>query len=109
MKMDKTDEHIRDNLENIMNGKWDKHFNEEQLEIAKKTSFLLNHITETEDGILFEYNGKKLNCKMGDPSSYQIYGVDPYSNLLSTLRNTNEFLESYKCFLRDWKIGNILR
>jgi len=36
MKMDKTDEHIRDNLENIMNGEWDKHFNEEQLEIAKK-------------------------------------------------------------------------
>ena len=30
-------------ISNIMNGEWDNQFNEEQLEMVKKTSFLLNN------------------------------------------------------------------
>ena len=34
--IDDTDKYLRDNLDNIMNGEWNEHFDEEQLEQARK-------------------------------------------------------------------------
>lgn len=105
--IDNTDKYLRDNLDNIMKGEWDDHFNEEQLEQARKMSFLLNHITQNERTIVFEYNGIKLNCALEDPMEL-IFGIDQESHLISQIKNTDIFLDAYKSFLRDWKIGKIL-
>jgi hypothetical protein len=106
--IDDTDKYLRDNLDNIMKGEWDEHFNEEQLEQARKMSFLLNHITQNERTIVFEYNNLKINCVLEDPMDFQIYGIDQKSHVISQIKNTDIFLDSYKSFLRDWKIGKIL-
>ena len=105
--IDNTDKYLRDNLDNIMKGEWDDHFNEEQLDQARKMSFLLNHITQNERTIVFEYNGIKLSCPLEDPMEL-IFGIDQKSHLISQIKNTDIFLDAYKSFLRDWKIGKIL-
>ncbi len=106
--IDNTDKYLRDNLDNIMKGEWDDHFNEEQLDQARKMSFLLNHITQNERTIVFEYNGIKLSCPLEDPMDFQIYGIDQKSHIITQIKNTDIFLDAYKSFLRDWKIGKIL-
>jgi len=105
--IDNTDKYLRDNLDNIMKGEWDDHFNEEQLEQARKMSFLLNHITQNERTIVFEYNGIKLSCPLEDPMEL-IFGIDQESHVITQIKNTDIFLDAYKSFLRDWKIGKIL-
>lgn len=106
--IDNTDKYLRDNLDNIMKGEWDDHFNEEQLDQARKMSFLLNHITQNERTIVFEYNGIKLSFPLEDPMDFQIYGIDQKSHIITQIKNTDIFLDAYKSFLRDWKIGKIL-
>mgnify|MGYP003348694343 CR=1 FL=1 len=45
MMLGDTDIYIKENLDKIMNGDWDKNFNnKEEIEMIKKTSFLYNHI-----------------------------------------------------------------
>ena len=45
MELDETDNYLKDNLENIMNGEFEKQFSKEQLEYVRKESFMLNNIT----------------------------------------------------------------
>lgn len=109
MNLDNTDEYLRDNLENIMKGEWDNHFNESQLEIARKESFMLNHISIGERNITFEYDGKKTVYKFNsDPLDFHMHGGDFKMHMLSMIKNDEAFLKSYKSFLRDWKIGKII-
>jgi hypothetical protein len=109
MKLESTDIYIRDNLSNIMNGEWDNQFNEEQLEMVKKTSFLLNNITIEERCVIFEYGDKKTKYSFNsDPLDYQMYIGDFSMHMTSMIRNSEDFLNSYKEFLRDWKINKII-
>lgn len=105
MNIDKTDEYLRDNLENIMKGEWDNHFDESQLEMARKTAFLLNHLNA--NGI--EYDGKKTvfsyDC---DPVDLQLYSGDANMHLMSMIKNDDSFLKAYTAFIRDWKITKII-
>jgi len=109
MKLDNTDEYLRDNLENIMKGEWDKHFDSSQLEIARKESFMLNHISIEERNIIFEYNGLKIRYKFdSDPLDFHMHGGDFKMHMFSMIKNDESFLKSYTSFLRDWKIGKII-
>jgi hypothetical protein len=107
--IDKTDEYLRDNLTNIMNGEWDNHFDENQLGMARKESFMLNHISISERNITFEYGSEKIVYKFdADPSDFNMFGGDFKMHMLSMIKNDEAFLKSYKSFLRDWKIGKII-
>ena len=109
MNIDKTDEYLRDNLENIMKGEWDNHFNESQLEIARKESFMLNHISIGERNITFEYGSEKIVYKFdADPSDFNMFGGDFKSHMTQMIKNDEAFLKYYKSFLRDWKIEKII-
>ena len=109
MNIDKTDEYLRDNLENIMKGEWDNHFDSSQLEMACKESFMLNHISIGERNITFECGSEKIVYKFdSDPLDFHMHGGDFKMHMLSMIKNDEAFLKSYKSFLRDWKIGNII-
>ena len=109
MNIDSTDEYLRDNLENIMKGEWDNHFNESQLEIARKESFMLNHISIGEKNITFEYGGEKIVYNFNsDPFDFHMHGGDFKMHMLSMIKSDEAFLKAYKSFLRDWKIGRII-
>ena len=109
MKLESSDIYLRDNLSNIMNGQWDSQFNEEQLEMVKKTSFLFNHITIEERCVIFEYGDQKVKYKFNsDPLEYQIHIGDFSTHLISMIRKSDDFLNSYKAFIRDWKINKII-
>ena len=107
MKLESSDIYLRDNLSNIMNGEWDSQFNEEQLEMAKQTSFLFNNITIEERCVIFEYGDQKVKYKFeSDPLEYQI--GDFSMHMISMIRKSEDFLSSYKAFIRDWKINKII-
>lgn len=106
MDIDKTDEYLRDNLENIMNGEWDEKFAEEKLEFFRKESFILNHISIGERNITFEYGGEKIVHRFKSDLSALFSAVNPH--MTSMIKSDEAFLKSYKSFLRDWKIGKII-
>ena len=109
MKLESSDIYLRDNLSNIMNGEWDSQFNEEQLEMAKQTSFLFNHITIEERCVIFEYSDKKVKYSFNsDPLDYQMHIGDFSMHMISMIRNSEDFLSSYKAFIRDLKINKII-
>ena len=107
--MDGTDKHLRDSLGAIMAGEWDSHFTKEQLEFARKESFLLNHLRHEEGKAIFEYEGVKIkyafNC---DLMELNLYSGDLNMQINSMIRNDESFQKAYDSFLRDWKIGKII-
>lgn len=109
MKLESSDIYLRDNLSNIMSGEWDSQFNEEQLEMVKKTSFLFNNITIEERYVIFEYGDQKVKYNFNsDPLEYQMHIGDFSMHMISMIRNSEDFLNSYKVFIRDWKINKII-
>jgi hypothetical protein len=104
---DSTNKYIRENLNNIMNGEFDNEFIPEELDHFRKMSFLLNHITYIENKIVFEYNNLKISCDYKDTQNF--IGIDTEFYLTSKIKNTDDFIVSYKSFLRDWKITKILQ
>jgi hypothetical protein len=109
MELDSTDSYLKDNLENIMNGEWDQQFDEQQLEQAKKMSFLLNHITLENRCIVFEYADQKIKYNFDcDPADYSFYGGDFKLHMFSMIKNDQNFLTTYTAFKRDCKINKII-
>lgn len=104
--MDGTDKHLRDSLGAIMRGEWDIHFTKEQLEFARKESFLLSHLRHEEGKAIFEYDGVKI--KYCDLTDLPFYSGDANMQINSMIRNDESFQKAYNSFLRDWKISNIL-
>ena len=110
MNIDSTDEYLKNSLGTIMNGDWDNHFDLSQLEVARKESFMLNHISIGEKNITFEYDGIKTVYKFDlalDPLDFY-GGEDLKMDILSMIKNDESFLKSYTSFLRDWKITTII-
>ena len=107
--MDGTDKHLRDSLGAIMAGKWDGHFTKDQLEFARKESFLLNYLRHEEGKAIFEYEDVKIKYGFDcDPTDLQLYSGDLNMQINSMIRNDESFQKAYNSFLRDWKISNIL-
>ena len=110
MELDSTDSYLRDNLNNIMSGEWDSQFDELQLEMARKNSFMLNHITMEHRCAIFKYNNQKIKYNFDcDPMDYNLYGGDFKEHFFSMIVNDDNFISAYNSFLRDWKIDKILK
>jgi len=105
---DDTENYIKDNLQNIIDGKFDDKFDKEQLKMMLEMSFLYNHITLENDSVIFEYNGVKLKINgINDLINSIPIGVDK-NEIFSMIKNDNIFKLSLTQFLRDKKINEIL-
>lgn len=107
MKLDDTNQYIKDNIQNIIDGKFDDKFSSDQLKMMLEFSFLYNHISFEFDTLTFEYND--IIVKVSNISDL-MYSNIPISEdqILSIIRNEAEFKSAYTSFLRDIKINNIL-
>jgi hypothetical protein len=106
--LDDTDNYIKDNLQNIINGEFNDEFSPDQLKMMLETSFLYNHITFENDSVIFEYNGVKLMISgINDFINSILIGRDK-NDIFSMIKNDNIFKSALTQFLRDKKINEIL-
>lgn len=109
MKINDTNQFIKDNLQNILDGKFDDKFSQEQLKMMLEMSFLYNHISFEPDAIIFKYNGVIFKVS-GINNMIQSSPYPPSEDeILSTIRNDSVFKSAYASFLRDKKIDDILK
>ena len=110
MKLSDTNIFIKDNLQNILDGKFDNKFSSDQLKIMLEMSFLYNHITFELDSVLFDYNGQKVKVSGITEliHSQSPFGIDVENQIFSTIKNQSIFKSCYASFLRDKKINDIL-
>jgi hypothetical protein len=102
--LDDTDNYIKDNLQNIIDGKFDDKFDKEQLKMMLELSFLYNHISVENDSVIFEYNGSKL--KISGVS--EIPPQFAKEHITSCIKSDKAFKSALTQFLRDKKINDIL-
>ena len=102
--LDDTENYIKDNLQNILDGKFDDKFDKEQLKMMLEMSFLYNHISVENDSVVFSYNGVKLKIS----GISEIPGGFAKEQITSSIRNDVIFKSALKQFLRDKKIIDIL-
>jgi hypothetical protein len=98
------DKFIKDNLLNIIDGKFNDKFNPEELKMMLELSFLYNHTTIENTSIIFNYNGSKLTFSTTKGYDLWLVGKDTF---ISTIRNDNLFKSSLTQFLRDLKLNKI--
>lgn len=53
--LDDTENYIKDNLQNILDGKFNDKFETDQLKMMLEMSFLYNHISSEYDSVVFSY------------------------------------------------------
>jgi hypothetical protein len=98
-KLNEINTNIKDNFQNIIDGKFDGKLEPPYLELMLELSFLFNHLIFKEDNIIFEYNNISLSFK--NDSYYD-------DEILSFIRREEIFKSSYNLFLRDFKINKII-
>jgi hypothetical protein len=102
--LDITDNYIKDNLQNILDGKFDDKFKPDQLKMMLEMSFLYNHISAENDSVIFKYNDVKLKIS----GISDIPGEFAKEHITSAIRNDVVFKSALTQFLRDKKINDIL-
>jgi hypothetical protein len=102
--LDDTDNYIKDNLQNIIDGKFDDKFSSEQLKMMLEMSFLYNHITVENNSVVFKYENKTIsvNDVLELPTQFA------KETIVSSVKNTDIFKSALTQFLRDKKINEIL-
>jgi hypothetical protein len=108
MKLDETDQIIKDKINEIMSGEWDSNFEPEQLHMLKRRSFLLNNISKNDEDITFEWNGDKINVHCGDILELNLYLTDTLNHVVSSIMSDPVFINAYNTFSREWKIDGLL-
>jgi len=101
---DDTDNYIKNNLENIIDGKFDDKFSSEQLKMMLEMSFLYNHITIENDSVVFKYGNKTISVNGVSELTTQF----AKETIVSSVKNTDIFKSALTQFLRDKKINEIL-
>jgi hypothetical protein len=110
MKLDETALFIKDNLQNILDGKFDDKFSSEQLKMMLEMSFLYNHIRYELDSIVFEYDNQKLKISgITEIIHSQPFGISAEDQIFSTIKSQSVFKSSYVSFLRNKKIDDVLK
>lgn len=108
MHLNDTNQFIKDNLQNIIDDKFDDKFSPEQVKMMLEMSFLFNHITFELDSILFEYDGNKLKFSGINDLIHSIPFGPGEDQIFSMIRNEGIFKSAYASFLRDMNINKIL-
>ena len=105
MQLSDTNTFIKDNLQNIIDGKFDDKFEPDYLKWMLELSFLFNHLTTDKYYMIFEYNGVGLYI-----NGYESHGIlNSEEAMLHYIRNEETFKSCYNLFLRDVKLNKLLR
>ena len=101
IELNDTNTFIRDNLQNIIDGKFDDKFDPDYLKMMLELSFLFNHLTIDKYYIIFKYNSicLKINAFESPQSEEEV---------ISFIRSEETFKSCYNTFLRDVKINKII-
>ena len=102
--LDDTDNYIKDNLQNIIDGKFDDKFSKEQLKMMLEMSFLYNHITSENNSVVFRYDDKRVSIEGVSELPTQF----AKETITSSIKNDVVFKSALTQFLRDKKINEIL-
>jgi hypothetical protein len=108
MKLNDTNQFIKDSFQDIIDGKFNDKFSPDQIKMMLEMSFLYNHITFEFDAVLFEYNDVKLKISNINELIHSIPGNVGEDEILSMIRHESLFKSAYASFLRDKKINTIL-
>ena len=101
IELNDTNTFIRDNLQNIIDGKFDDKFEPDHLKMVLELSFLFNHLTIDKYYIIFKYNGVVLKINAFEvPQSEE--------EVISFIRNEEKFKSCYNSFLRDVKLNQLI-
>jgi hypothetical protein len=100
-----TNTFIKDNLQNIIDGKFDDKFETDYLKMMLELSFLFNHLRTDKYYIIFEYSGQVLKINAYESHS-MMHSED---GMLHYIRNEETFKSCYNLFLRDVKLNQLLR
>ena len=101
IELSDTNTFIRDNLQNIIDGKFDDKFGPDHLKMVLELSFLFNHLTIDKYYIIFKYNGVVLKINAFE-------SLQSEEEVISFIRNEETFKSCYNSFLRDVKINKII-
>ncbi len=102
--LDDTDNYIKDNLQNIIGGKFDDKFDKEQLKMMLELSFLYNHINIGNNSVIFRYDDKRVSIE----GVSEIPPQFAKETITSYIKNDKAFKSALTQFLRDKKINDIL-
>ena len=106
IELSDTNTFIRDNLQNIIDGKFDDKFDPDHLKMVLELSFLFNHLTKDKYYIIFKYNGIGLNVNMYAPFHRNF--LQSEEEVISFIRNEETFKSCYNSVLRDVKLNQLL-
>ena len=110
MKLNETNQFIKDNFKNIIDGKFHDKFSTEQIEMMLQCSFLYNHVTLEADSIIFKYDDFILKISnITEIIHSNPFGRDCEDDIFSAIRNDKVFKSAYKSFLRDMRIETLLK
>ena len=102
IELSDTNTFIRDNLQNIIDGKFDDKFEPDHLKMVLELSFLFNHLTIDKYYIIFKYNSICLKINM-----YESY-IQSEEEVISFIRSEETFKSCYNSFLRDVKLNKLI-
>ena len=102
--LDDTENYIKDNLQNILDGKFNDKFETDQLKMMLEMSFLYNHITSENNSIVFRYDDRRVSIEGVSELPKQF----AKETITSAIKNAVVFKSALTQFLRDKKINDIL-
>lgn len=95
------DNYIKDNFQNILDGKFDDKFESDQLKMMLEMSFLYNHINTENKSVVFRYDDKRVSLEGVSSNFNEI-------EIVSWIKSDAVFKSAFKQFLRNKKINDIL-
>lgn len=103
MKLDETELKLKEDIDKIFSGEYDKHFSVEQVEYIKMMSFLYNHLGLEADSVTFTYNDVKFRIT----GILEIPDAFRKDHVIHALKGSSDFKLAYQSFCRNWKLGSL--
>lgn len=102
MKLDTTNQMIKDDLQLILDGVYNDIMDPKQVKMALEVSFLLNHLIHESSSFIFKYGDIEI------AASYDSDYLPSQEAIMHTIINTDAFKMCLTQFIRDNKISNLL-
>lgn len=107
--LDENELELKKNLIPIMMGEWDNKLTDEEQRQVRTLSFFYNHISYTDDHLIFSYGETLIKRRAETDLTMHIQGEMTYIDYLFILiRSEQRFDKAFTEFLRDFKIDSII-
>lgn len=107
--LDENELELKKNLIPIMMGEWDNNLTDEEQRQVRTLSFFYNHISYTDDHLIFSYGETLIKLRAEIDLTMHIQGEMTYIDYLFILiRSEQRFDKAFTEFLRDFKIDSII-